>query len=878
MKRIHIATFVCFFPFLLNGQPSGNDKPAVKEIIVICKTHFDIGYTHRLKDVVQYYQTTMIDKAMGVMKESEDMPREQQFAWTLPGWVLSKTLEDWPGQTPERHQKLVELLQSGKIAVHAMPFTMESDACEPEELTRGLGLSSQLARTYGLPLPRSGKQTDVPSHANAYATVLANAGVKFLHIGCNWPSGFVQTPGLFWWEGPDQSRVLTFYSASYGTISAVAPEWIGPNDPLMGEKLTPPKDWPYAVWPAILVTGDNSGPPTSKQVKELFDDAKKKMPGVNVHMGTMDDFYDAIMKENPAIPVVKGEMPDTWVHGIMCDPDGSRLSREVHPLIASAEALNTQLRSWGVEMPSVTSSIARAYEEISLYGEHTWGGSISVNVYGEAFKKLLPAEYADLEASWKDKTDHIREASAIAHALNSANMEQLAASVKCKSPCIVVYNPLPWERSGMVEVAGKQILVKDVPPCGYRTFPYPSGKQATKTETTFSRTIENDFYRISFNPEKGIIESLIDKRTGREWVDRNSQHGLGQYLNERFTLEQTMKYTAEYQQGRAGEWLHPGIYKPGMISEKETPYRAASSANGKLTISGDAGSQVAELSMPGDPANHLPPSILRVTLYKKQPYVDLELTIKDKEKDNWPEADWFCLPFNIDKPAFSVYRSLGVMNPVTDILPGANRHLYTVGNGVVMTGSDGAGIAVCPLDHPLISLDTPGCWKFSCDFVPQKPVVYVNLYNNQWNTNFRYWYPGTWSSRVRVWTTGKETDKNPDFTSRALEARNPLQAIVAEKGQGTLPPVQSGLKVSRKGVIVTALGADPDGNSGTLLRVWEQAGVAGKLTLALPKGMNVSMATPVNLRGEITGKPVNIKSGMLEFELNAYAPASFILE
>jgi len=79
-------------------------------------------------------------------------------------------------------------------------------------------------------------------------------------------------------------------------------------------------------------------------------------------------------------------------------------------------------------------------------------------------------------------------------------------------------------------------------------------------------------------------------------------------------------------------------------------------------------------------------------------------------------------------------------------------------------------------------------------------------------------------------------------------------------------------------VIITAFGVDPDGNPGTLLRVWEQAGISGKLTVTLPKGMKVSKATPVNLRGEKKGTMFVVKSGKLSFDLDAYAPASFILE
>jgi alpha-mannosidase len=270
---------------------------------------------------------------------------------------------------------------------------------------------------------------------------------------------------------------------------------------------------------------------------------------------------------------------------------------------------------------------------------------------------------------------------------------------------------------------------------------------------------------------------------------------------------------------------------------------------------------------------------LRITLPQGQPYIDLELTIKDKAKDNWPEADWLCLPFKVSEPHFRVHRQLGVMNPATDILPGANRDLFSVGNGVTIADDDGSGIAVCPLDHPLVSLDRPGCWQFSKDaaeFTPTRPVVYLNLYNNQWNTNFRYWYPGTWSSRVRLWTFDARTPADAVMATPALEARNPLLAVAATGKGGKLPLEQSGLSVSRKGVLVTAFGQNPDG-SGTLLRIWEQAGTSGPLTVTLPAGAKFSSAAPVNLRGEKQGERRQIIGHTLALELKPYAPASFIL-
>ena len=863
--------------------PAENGWPELKEVIVVCKTHFDLGYTHRIKDLIPHYRTRMIDQAMDIMDQCKDLPPDQQFAWTAPGWVMAKVLEDWPGQSPERKRRLDTYLADGKFRIHALPFTLESDACEPEEMARGFSFSSKLARDHGMPLPISGKMTDVPSHGSALATVLSRGGVKFMHIGCNWPSGYVRTPGLFWWEGPDGSRVLTLYSSYYSSCTALMPaDWRSPvnfsKEPMIGDKLLPPKGWPHRVWPAIIVTPDNSGPPRADQVKALFADAAARLPGVRFRMGTMDDFANAVLSENPNLPVVKAEMPDTWIHGIMSDPGGTRISREIHPLVASAEALNTLLLAWGCKVPAVGGEVAGAYENILLYGEHTWGMAPAVDGYGEAFKQTNPNLIANLEGSWEDKTDYIRHAEATVRKIAADNLGTLAQQVSAPKGSWIVCNPLPWPRSGIVELNGVRRFAKDVPASGYLTLP-PLAKPESAPAAT-GPVIENRFYQIKLDPAKATIVSLVDKKTGREWIDVAAARGLGQYLNERFTYEQTLDYTVTYQAGRAfgsfgakGEWPHPGMHKTGMVSSAKVPYRAATSRNAKLTQLRDATGQTATLDCPADPANHLPASSLRITMPDELPYIDLEITLRNKAKDNWPEADWLCLPFRIDHPVFKVHRQLGVMDPATGILPGANRDLYSVGNGVTLADASGSGVAVCPIDHPLVSLGRPGIWKFSTDYQPKDPIIYLNLYNNQWNTNFRYWYPGTWGSRVRLTFFDSGSPAEQALASMALAARNSLTAVAAVGG-GALPASREGIRVSREGVAITAFGSNPDGN-GTLLRLWKMAGGSGELTVTLPPGF--STATPVNLRGESTGAPIEVKEDRFTTPLGRFAPASFVL-
>jgi alpha-mannosidase len=112
------------------------------------------------------------------------------------------------------------------------------------------------------------------------------------------------------------------------------------------------------------------------------------------------------------------------------------------------------------------------------------------------------------------------------------------------------------------------------------------------------------------------------------------------------------------------------------------------------------------------------------------------------------------------------------------------------------------------------------------------------------------------------------------MTGPAWEARTTCPVAVADGKGGTFPAEQSGISVSRKGVLVTAFGPNPDG-AGTILRLWEQAGISGEVTVG-PPGNFVS-ATPVNLRGEPLGEPTELKNGKIALRLGKYAPASFIL-
>jgi hypothetical protein len=111
----------------ISDSSERKESPALEEIILVFKTHFDIGYTDMAAQVVERYRTSMIDSALDLVDDSRDLPEERKFVWTIPGWPMSKILEDWDGQTPERKRRLMAAFREGRFVVHGLPFTTHTE-------------------------------------------------------------------------------------------------------------------------------------------------------------------------------------------------------------------------------------------------------------------------------------------------------------------------------------------------------------------------------------------------------------------------------------------------------------------------------------------------------------------------------------------------------------------------------------------------------------------------------------------------------------------------------------------------------------------------------------------------------------------------------
>ncbi len=878
------------------GKP---EKEGLQTVVIVYKTHFDIGYSERIQQVIHDYRTSMADQVLAAIDLYADQPKDQQFVWTLAGWPMKQIIAD--GQSPQRRQKIEKAIESGNLAIHAYPFTMHTETSELEDMVRGLGISSNLARRFGRPLSVSAKATDVPGHSWIIPTLFTHAGIKFYHMGgpvVNLTQGL---PPFFWWEGPDGSRLLTFYTNDYGT------------SPM------PPTDWPYKTWLYISMTGDNQGPPHPQTVANHIESYRKQ--GINAVVGSMDDFAELILKENLSeLPIVRTDVSDVWIHGVMSQPAAMKTAMNLRPSIAALDQLTTLERIWGIYRPDIRGSIADAYENSQLFSEHTWGLANQHYVrvpYGKAWQELwergLPAQFRLMEASWKDKAESVEKVEKLIDLPYRDAVSSLADNIRVDDGRIVVFNPLPWKRDGLVEFDTRLIfgngykairpldggaaipvsheysaiedaapmsrfVVRDIPPLGYRTFvpaaeEVPGPELAGNAETG---VIESPFFKAVLDARRGRITSLIDKRTGREIVDPEAPQGFGQYFYERFSYQQIADWLAKslYDQYRAHRFCFAAYDMP-----QDSVYESSLPENMELAVVQSPidvkAVMTGTLPGPGQPQR----VSIALVLSGLEPTAEIEVAWQ-KQPDSWPEAAWICLPLKVENQKFQLGRLGGSVDPEKDmIVDHANYHMWCVNHGVaVYDGETGAGYGVCSPDTPMVSLGKPGEYEFDEKFTPRKPYVYFNLYNNHWRTNFCAWIGNgqRMSAKVRLWSFDKFDAESSLFTP-SLETRAPLQAAASKVRGGQLPATRAGIGLSRQGIALTAFGPNPDGK-GTVLRLWEQSGQNGPCTVTLPTGLNVDTVKPITLRGADAGGAVKVEQGKFTFDLKPYAPASFLME
>ena len=216
-----------------------------KDVLVIFKTHLDIGFTDYSENVVRRYLEKYIPGAIKVGYElkGSDTP----FTWTVGSWLIYKALKQDDGT-------VAQAIRDGILAWHALPFTTHTELMNTELFNYGLSLSKKLDERFGKKTIAA-KMTDVPGHTIGMVPLMSKAGVKFLHIGVNAATPVPPVPGLFRWKlGEDE--VIMMYQGSYGEAAEF-------DD--------------FVLY--FAHTNDNCGPQSAEEIVRIYDSIKAQYPG-----------------------------------------------------------------------------------------------------------------------------------------------------------------------------------------------------------------------------------------------------------------------------------------------------------------------------------------------------------------------------------------------------------------------------------------------------------------------------------------------------------------------------------------------------------------------------------------------------------------------
>lgn len=334
----------------------GRLSTGMQKVIVVSKTHLDLGFTDYAEHIYHKYLDEFIPNAVSIANEL-NADGSKRFVWTTGSWLLKEALKNGSEQN---RQALLQGLRSGNIAPHAMPFTTHTELLDADTLDYGLSIVDQIDDVTGRKTIAA-KMTDVPGHTVGLVPLLAKHGIKLLHIGVNGASAMPEVPPCFLWK-QGESEVVVIYSGDYG--GAFESELTG----------------------SVLYfdhTLDNHGASGAKAVRARFESIQQKYPGAQVTAGRLDDFAEIIWRVKDQLPVVTAEIGDTWIHGAASDPYKT----------AGLRTLIRLKNKW-----LATGQLNResdAYEQLAdnllCAAEHTWG--LDVKTYFADYEHYLRPDF-----------------------------------------------------------------------------------------------------------------------------------------------------------------------------------------------------------------------------------------------------------------------------------------------------------------------------------------------------------------------------------------------------------------------------------------------------------------------------------------------------
>ena len=555
--------------------------------------------------------------------------------------------------------------------------------------------------------------------------------------------------------------------------------------------------------------GDNQGP--NPRLPDLIRQLNRVGDLPDIELTTPLHFFRYMeRKYGHAVPVVRGVIADPWNVRVNPFPAALKKYRAAQRLLAAG-------RSWltfadAAPTADDTATVGNALRNLHLYADHTYG--LSEFGWERSFdpaRGTRDGAFDRYRQAWATKHSYADTALRLTENLVRTVTQRLASRIALPAPAVLVWNDLTIPRTGLAEVyLGRDALplnavrdaasgdavafqqvganrylidVPEVPALGYRclhpTFSSPGATSAASASTGVTR-LENDDFNVRID-EAGRIFSVKSRRTGREFIDQESDAGLGDFLYHEVT---GVLYDAA-QSGMSRDVRSHAIpvqfdrVQPGFV--------------GPLAQSIVVEARVQGLGGPARVRRE-------VILHKRAPRIDVVVRV-DKPETEFKESCLIAFPIAGRNGVFRYDQNLGWVDPAQDLVPGAMQDAFYCANGLQVREAGATVTIACP-DAPVFQLGAirTARWDDDFPFVAERNHVYCWLYHNLQNTDNAVWQELLDTFRFSLCFHDADEQPGRDDTMAALN--NPLRTTFhsARAGGCLREPACSFLSVSPESV------------------------------------------------------------------------------
>ena len=646
----------------------------VKRVLIMFKCHFDAGFVDTQAAIVNLYFAEYFPKAIDLAQKLRDSSGNG-YVWTTGSWLLYEYLEQATSQQRSRMEKAIS---AGDIAWHALPFNWQTELLDASMISGSIALSEALDKRFGR-TTTGAKMTDVPGHTRGLIAPLAAHGVKFLDIGVNDASTPAQVPPFFVWKEPGGASLILMYHHGYGAVARV------PNSDL-------------AI--AIVVRDDNSGPHTLEEIEETYSTLASQFPTARITATNLTEIANAIEPHRNSLPVVTGEIGDTWIHGVASDPLKLARYREVARL----------RRDWiAAGKFSVGDATDRALlRHVLLEAEHTWGTDTKTwldfdhYTHSDLTTMLDTKNYRVVEFSWHEKRQNLY-----------AGINTLPALLREQALKAV---------GGLAAATPQMISGRGLMP---------------------GNDIETDHFVLAVDPDSGAISRLQNKKSKREWASRD--HLLGLFSYQTLSQEDYSRFFSSYVISKE-DWAKKDFGKPNIerfgAESREwlptlTELQMDESKQGHRVL---ATLQIKDPEAARSGRAAFPKRMyMEIELPRSEPVMQLNFSWFQKPATRMPEALWLSFrPIAPDPLGWMLEKSGEQVSPL-DVVTSGNRHIHALSDALSYMDPQGVFV-IETIDVPLVALGVKSPLHFSNAQPDLSAGVHCNLFNNAWGTNYIMWF------------------------------------------------------------------------------------------------------------------------------------------